>query len=157
MMMSMALTGCSSSTDTPAEAPAETPTETMTEDPTEMPAEKTVVKFAVQADSTEALNEIVKAFNAKSEMYEVEAIVMTNDSGNMHDQLMNSLSSQSGEYDIVSMDVVWAGEFAAAGYLKPLDSMIRDAGGWKSLILMQVLWHLVSIKVRTTFFHTSQI
>lgn len=129
MVMTFAMTGCSSSTPEVTETPAEAPAE-QTEAPAETPAEKSVVKFAVQADSTEALNEIVKAFNAQNEMYQVEAIVMTNDSGNMHDQLMNSLSSQSGEYDIISMDVVWAGEFAAAGYLNPLDSMIRDAG-WK--------------------------
>lgn len=93
------------------------------------PAEKTTIKFAVQADSTDALNQIVKTFNEKSEKYQVEAVVMTNDSGNMHDQLLNSLSSKSGEYDVISMDVVWAGEFAAAGYLEPLDSLIKD-NGW---------------------------
>ncbi len=48
----------------------------------------------------------------------------------MHDQIVNSLSSKSGEYDVLSMDVVWAGEFAAAGYLEPLDTFIKDAG-WK--------------------------
>lgn len=90
--------------------------------------EKTMVKFAVQADSTDALDEIVKAFNESSEKYEVEPIILTNDSGNMHDQIINSLSSQSGEYDVVSMDVVWAGEFAAAGYIEPLDSFIKDSG-----------------------------
>ncbi len=92
-------------------------------------AEKTLVKFAVQADSTEALNQIVEAFNASSDLYSVEAVVMTNDSGNMHDQLINSLSSKSGEYDVISMDVVWAGEFAAAGYLKPIDELIKN-NGW---------------------------
>lgn len=94
------------------------------------PVAKTKVKFAVQADSTKALESIVKAFNEKSELYEVEAIILTNDSGNMHDQIVNSLSSKSGEYDVISMDVVWAGEFAAAGYLEPLDTFIKDAG-WK--------------------------
>lgn len=93
------------------------------------PVEKQIIKFAVQADSTDALNQIVKAYNGKSEKYQVEAVVMTNDSGNMHDQLINSLSSKSGEYDIISMDVVWAGEFAAAGYLEPLDTLIKD-NGW---------------------------
>jgi len=131
-VLSVALTGCTPSapetTEPATEAPAET-TET-TEEPAEEPAEKKIVKFAVQADPTDALNNIVTAFNDKSDMYEVEAVVMTNDSGNMHDQLMNSLSSQSGEYDLISMDVVWAGEFAAAGYLQPLNSMIKDAG-WK--------------------------
>lgn len=114
----LTLSGCSPSTPAPAQPDGETPAAT----------EKTTVKFAVQADSTDALDEIVTAFNESSEMYEVEPIVLTNDSGNMHDQIINSLSSQSAEYDVVSMDVVWAGEFAAAGYLEPLDSFIKDSG-----------------------------
>lgn len=92
------------------------------------PAEKTIVKFAVQADNTGALTQIVDAFNAANENVQVETVIMTNDSGAMHDLLVNSLSSNSAEYDIVSMDVVWVGEFAAAGYLQPLDAMIQDAG-----------------------------
>ncbi|AOT69303.1 extracellular solute-binding protein [Geosporobacter ferrireducens] len=115
----LAFAGCTSKTPS-TEAPAAS----------EPSVEKTKVKFAVQADSTKALESIVTAFNQKSEQYEVEAIILTNDSGNMHDQIVNSLSSKSGEYDVISMDVVWAGEFAAAGYLEPLDTFIKDAG-WK--------------------------
>ena len=106
-----------------------TPKETPVVDQPVAPVEKQIIKFAVQADSTDALNQIVKAYNDSSEKYQVEAVVMTNDSGNMHDQLINSLSSKSGEYDVISMDVVWAGEFAAAGYLEPLDTLIKD-NGW---------------------------
>jgi multiple sugar transport system substrate-binding protein len=106
-----------------------TPKETPVIDQPAAPVEKQVIKFAVQADSTDALNQIVKAYNDSSDKYQVEAVVMTNDSGNMHDQLINSLSSKSGEYDVISMDVVWAGEFAAAGYLEPLDTLIKD-NGW---------------------------
>lgn len=96
----------------------------------EPPASKTLINFAVQADSTPALEKIVEAFNKQSEKYEVKATIMTNDSGQMHDQLLNSLSSKSGEYDVISMDVVWAGEFAAAGYLQPIDQLLMDKG-WK--------------------------
>lgn len=123
--------------------PAETEDPPATEDPTpateeppaeEPPAEepttdKTLIKFAVQADSTDALDSIVKAFNEQSENFEVEAIIMTNDSGQMHDQLLNSLSAKSDEYDVISMDVVWAGEFAAAGYLDPIDELMQ-ANSW---------------------------
>ncbi|MFZ5968515.1 MAG: extracellular solute-binding protein [Bacillota bacterium] len=123
VLSAFALVGCSSN----APAPADTEQTPAADAPS---VEKTKVKFAVQADSTKALESIVAAFNQKSEKYEVEPIVLTNDSGNMHDQIINSLSSQSGEYDVVSMDVVWAGEFAAAGYLEPLDSFIKDSG-WK--------------------------
>lgn len=123
VLMMLFAVGCQS---TPKETAVnnETPVET-----TPTPVEKVTIKFAVQADSTDALNQIVNAFNSKSEKYQVEAVVMTNDSGNMHDQLINSLSSKSGEYDVISMDVVWAGEFAAAGYLEPLDALIKE-NGW---------------------------
>lgn len=121
VLSTFALVGCSSNEPATTNEEPKAP---------EASVEKTIVKFAVQADSTKALESIVNAFNSKSEKYEVEPIILTNDSGNMHDQIINSLSSQSAEYDVISMDVVWAGEFAAAGYLEPLDSFIMDSG-WK--------------------------
>ncbi len=124
-LSTLALAGCSNNAPAPSNTDGE-----QAPAASEASVEKTIVKFAVQADSTKALESIVEAFNNKSEKYEVEPIILTNDSGNMHDQIINSLSSQSGEYDVVSMDVVWAGEFAAAGYLEPLDSFIKDSG-WK--------------------------
>ena len=125
MVLSLAV-GCQKE---PAVETTEATEATTVAETTAAPIEKTTVKFAVQADSTDALNQLVAAFNETSELYSVEAIVMTNDSGNMHDQLLNSLSSKSGEYDVISMDVVWAGEFAAAGYLQPVDELIK-ANGW---------------------------
>lgn len=122
LLVSMFITGCTSNTSVADPEPK----------PEEVAGEpeivKTKVRFAVQADSTKALDSIVAAFNEGSKEYEVEAIILTNDSGNMHDQILNSLSSKSGEYDVISMDVVWAGEFAAAGYLEPLDTFLRDSG-----------------------------
>jgi multiple sugar transport system substrate-binding protein len=58
----------------------------------------------------------------------VEWIEMTNDSAVMREQLITSLRAGSSEYDIVSLDVVWAGEFAAAGFIESLDVFMRDAG-----------------------------
>lgn len=120
LILTMSLSACApQNVETPA-----------VDEPTDAATEKTMINFAVQADSTPALDKIVEAFNAKSEKYEVKATIMTNDSGQMHDQLLNSLSSKSGEYDIVSMDVVWAGEFASAGYLQTIDKLLMD-NSWK--------------------------
>ncbi len=105
----------------------ETPETPETPEPSE---DKVMLNFAVQADSTPALDKIIEAFNNKSDKYEVKATIMTNDSGQMHDQLLNSLSSKSGEYDLISMDVVWAGEFAAAGYLQTIDQLLMT-NNWK--------------------------
>ncbi|MCE5344375.1 MAG: extracellular solute-binding protein [Eubacteriales bacterium] len=91
-------------------------------------AEPVTVKFAAQADSTPATQAVVDAFNASQTNYMVEWVDMTNDSGAMREQLTTSLKAGSSEYDIISMDVVWAGEFAASGYIMPLDMMLDDAG-----------------------------
>ncbi|MDF2612465.1 MAG: family 1 extracellular solute-binding protein [Clostridia bacterium] len=92
------------------------------------PAEKTKIKFAVQADSTPALETLISTFNSSQDKYTVEIVEFTNDSGQMHDQLITSLSSGSSEYDVMSLDVVWAGEFAAAGYIEALDMLMDEAG-----------------------------
>ena len=105
----------------------ETPETPETPEPS---GDKAMLNFAVQADSTPALDKIIEAFNSQSEKYEVKATIMTNDSGQMHDQLLNSLSSKSGEYDVISMDVVWAGEFASAGYLQTIDQLLMSKS-WK--------------------------
>lgn len=91
-------------------------------------AEKTVIKFAAQADSTPATQALIDSFNASQSKYEVQWAQFTNDSAQMHDQLLTSLSSGSSEYDVISMDVVWAGEFAGAGYLSPIDKNMMAAG-----------------------------
>ncbi|MFT8316810.1 MAG: extracellular solute-binding protein [Sporolactobacillus sp.] len=95
-------------------------------------AKKIVLKFAAQSDSTPATKAVIKAFNKQSKKYKVEWTQMTNDSAQMHDQLLTSLSSGSSEYDVLSMDVVWAGEFAGGGYLNPIDQQMMKAGLQKS-------------------------
>lgn len=88
--------------------------------------EKTEIVFAAQADSTPATQAVIDAFNKSQDKYEAKWVDMTNDSGAMRTQLINSLKAGSSEYDVVSMDVVWAGEFASAGYLEPLDAFMKD-------------------------------
>jgi len=87
-----------------------------------------VIKFAAQGDSTPATQESVDAFNASQDKYKVEWVDMTNDSGAMKEQLITSMKAGSSDYDVLSMDVCWAGEFAAAGYIEPIDKMMKDAG-----------------------------
>ncbi len=91
-------------------------------------AEPATIHFAAQGDSTPATQAVVDAFNASQSAYKVEWIDMTNDSGAMREQLTTSLKAGSAEYDVVSLDVVWAGEFAASGYIAPLDLLMDDAG-----------------------------
>lgn len=91
-------------------------------------AAKTKITLGLQADAAGGIQKVIEAFQTEYPQYEIDFANMTNDSAQMHDQLLNSLSSKSAEYDVVGMDVVWAGEFAAAGYLEPLDKMMMDKG-----------------------------
>jgi multiple sugar transport system substrate-binding protein len=113
---SIALTGCSSSKTDEKAKPAD-----------KKSASPIVLKFAAQNDNTPATKKLIDAFNQKQNKYKVEWTQMTNDSAQMHDQLLNSLSSGSSDYDVISMDVVWAGEFAGAGYLDPIDVQMNKA------------------------------
>src|SRR5690625_1595296 len=80
--------------------------------------EKIVLKLGIQNDDTPGTQALIDGFNDSQDKYTVEWDALTNDSAQMHDQLLNSLTSGSSEYDVISMDVVWAGEFAGAGFLE---------------------------------------
>ncbi|MHB1394766.1 MAG: extracellular solute-binding protein [Clostridia bacterium] len=82
---------------------------------------RTVIKWAAQTDNTPATKTLVDEFNRTQTKYRVEWVQMTNDSTQMKTQLLTSLSAKSSEYDVINLDVVWAGEFSAAGYLSPID------------------------------------
>ena len=114
MMMAFTLVGCGSKEETAT--------------PEATTGEKTIIKFAAQGDSTPATQASIDEFNASQDKYEVQWVDMSNDSGAMKDALKTSLSAGSSDYDVLSMDVCWAGEFAAAGYIVPIDEMIKAAG-----------------------------
>ncbi|WP_069999573.1 extracellular solute-binding protein [Cellulosilyticum sp. I15G10I2] len=130
MTMTVSGVGCAgaNTTQPAAEAKAEVKTEAAPSKEESKPAEKQKIKFAVQADSTPALEALISTFNGAQDQYSVEVVEFTNDSGQMHDQLITSLSSGSSEYDVMSLDVVWAGEFAGAGYIEALDMLMDEAG-----------------------------
>ena len=128
LMMVFALaSGCATTapaaTATTASEATQAPAETE-----QMPAERTIIKFAAQADSTPATQAVIDAYNASQELYTVEWIDMTNDSGAMREQILTSMQAGSSDYDVLSMDVVWAGEFAAAGYILPIDQLMQADG-----------------------------
>ncbi|WP_028986334.1 extracellular solute-binding protein [Thermicanus aegyptius] len=126
LVLLLALAGCGGGTSTQNQGG--TPPTDQGGQTNQGAATKITLKFAAQNDNTPATQKVIDAFNQSQDKYTVEWVQMTNDSAQMHDQLLNSLSSGSSEYDVLSMDVVWAGEFAGAGYLEPIDLFMKDAG-----------------------------
>ncbi|MDD4075764.1 MAG: extracellular solute-binding protein [Eubacteriales bacterium] len=133
MMLLSLMAGCAAPAPVAAAepAPAAEPAAAAEPAPAAEPAastERVVIKFAAQGDSTPATQAVVDAYNASQEAYTVEWVDMTNDSGAMREQILTSMQSGSSDYDVLSMDVVWAGEFAAAGYIEPIDQLMKADG-----------------------------
>ncbi|SDM51227.1 extracellular solute-binding protein [Sediminibacillus halophilus] len=126
-LMTLVLAACGGDEESSQESGEETSGETEGSD-SESSGDVTTITFAAQSDDTPATKAAIEEFNNSQDQYKVEWTQMTNDSAQMHDQLLTSLSSEAGEYDVLSLDVVWAGEFAGAGYLEPIDMMMDDAG-----------------------------
>lgn len=124
-LMAASLAACggggSTSTPTPPDSSGGASTPAATGD-------RTKVVFAAQADDTPGTQAVIDAFNDSQSEYEVVWQNMTNDSGAMNEQLKTSLKAGSSDYDVISLDVVWAGEYAAAGYIDAIDEYMMDAG-----------------------------
>lgn len=95
---------------------------------TEITEKKKIIKFAAQADNTPATQAVIDEFNLSQGIYEAQWVELPSDSRSMHDKLLSSLSEGSPEYDVLSMEVIWAGEFAGAGYLEPIDDKMQEKG-----------------------------
>ncbi|MDZ5473991.1 extracellular solute-binding protein [Bacillus sp. 31A1R] len=119
LAMSVSLVGCNTATDNGNE-------NTGDQGDNAGGGEQVTLKFAAQNDNTPATKALIEEFNKQNDKYDIEWVEMTNDSAQMHDQLLNSLSAGSSEYDVLSLDVVWAGEFAGAGYLEPIDVRMKE-------------------------------
>lgn len=127
ILLTISLTACGSENAPASEAAPPQSEASSAPVQEEKPTEKTKIRFAAQGDSTPAFQILIDAFNNSQDQYEAEWLDMTNDSGAMRDQLTTTLKSGSADYDVLSLDVIWAGEFAAAGYIEPIDSYMKDS------------------------------
>ena len=79
-------------------------------------------------DGNGAMEAVIEGFEASQDQYSVNWVEASNDTETTRNTLNTALAAGSSEYDIVCIDVVWAGDMAGAGYLEPLDEYIMDAG-----------------------------
>lgn len=90
--------------------------------------DREVITLYRSDDGNGALEAVIEGFEASQDQYKVNWVVATNDTDQNKSQLNTAFSAGSSEYDVVSIDTVWAGDMAAAGYIEPLDSYMKDAG-----------------------------
>ena len=160
LLLALLLAACGGGADEPAEAPAEV------ESPAE-PAEAPTAEEAAPAEACRSAEEempeqpfagtelvlasmtdqYVSAFRHLIPMFEEETgIKVTMDElgyVDLYQKLTADFVADTGNYDLMTVDIVWSGEYAANGYTLPLDDfMARDEAELALDDIMPVSWTL---------------
>lgn len=79
------------------------------------------ITFAMGANDTGKLIPIIDAWNAEHPDEEVTLSELPQEADGQRETLVQSLQANSGDYDVMALDVTWTAEFAANGWLEPLE------------------------------------
>lgn len=92
-------------------------------------AEAGTISFAVGGAPSELdfWEKIVRDFEAKSGV-SVELLRQPTDTGLRRQSLVVALAARMSDPDVFLMDVAWLSQFAASGWLSPLDRFLSEAG-----------------------------
>ncbi|MDD2973032.1 MAG: extracellular solute-binding protein [Lachnospiraceae bacterium] len=133
--MVMGVTACGNSSSTSGDTTAETSDTAVTAEAAKTDAaenkgdgNREMITIFRSDDGNGAMEAAIKGFEESQDKYGVNWVVATNDTDQTKSQLNTAFSAGSSEYDLASIDTVWAGDMAAAGYIEPLDSYMKDAG-----------------------------
>jgi multiple sugar transport system substrate-binding protein len=80
------------------------------------------ITFATgKLDTGRYLPALLREWNAAHPRQRVTLIPLPNESDDQHAQLVANLQTKSSRYDVMSLDVIWTAEFAANGWIVPLN------------------------------------
>lgn len=79
------------------------------------------ITFAMGKNDTDKLTPIIEKWNAAHPDQKVELKELAGEADAQRETLVQSLQAKSSDYDVMALDVVWTAEFAAKGWLQPLD------------------------------------
>lgn len=81
------------------------------------------ITYVEGKDTTETgvVRQIVDQWNATHADEQVTFKEQSNDADQAHDDLVQHLQAEQTDYDVMALDVIWTAEFAAKGWLTPLE------------------------------------
>ncbi|MBQ7801932.1 MAG: sugar ABC transporter substrate-binding protein [Oscillospiraceae bacterium] len=112
MLFSLALTGCGG--------------ETAQKDGEQSSTGKTTLNILMEdVPDTSCVTALLDQFEAETG---IKVNVESVNYSSMHEKILTQMLSSTNSYDIIVVDCYWVGEFAAAGWMAPLDSYIEESG-----------------------------
>lgn len=81
------------------------------------------ITYVEGKDTTETgvVRKIIDAWNAEHPDEQVTFKEQSSEAGAAHDDMVQNLQAKQSDYDVLALDVVWTAEFAANGWLQPLE------------------------------------
>lgn len=81
------------------------------------------ITYVEGKDTTETgvVRQIIDEWNAANPDEQVTFKEQSNDADQAHDDLVRHLQAEQTDYDVMALDVIWTAEFAAKGWLTPLE------------------------------------
>ena len=79
------------------------------------------ITYVQGKDNSGIAQPLVDKWNAEHPDEKVTLKEQTDEADQQHDDLVRNFDAQNAGYDVVSVDVIWTAEFAAKGYLQPLE------------------------------------
>ncbi|MET1086418.1 MAG: ABC transporter substrate-binding protein [Arthrobacter sp.] len=85
------------------------------------------ITYVQGKDNNNVVRPFIEKWNAEHPDEKVTFKEQTDQADQQHDDLVQHFQAKQGDYDVVSVDVIWTAEFAAKGWLQPLkDKMAID-------------------------------
>ncbi|MBA2773504.1 MAG: ABC transporter substrate-binding protein, partial [Nocardioidaceae bacterium] len=79
------------------------------------------ITYVQGKDNSGTIAPIVAKWNKDHPDEKVTVKEQTDEADQQHDDLARNLEAQNADYDVVSVDLIWNAEFAAKGWLQPLE------------------------------------
>ncbi len=108
VIMLMSMVGCGAKEEAPAAKAAKTSINILMED---VPDTKCVMNRLSEFEEQTGIKVNVESVNYSS----------------MHEKILTQMLSNTNAYDVIVVDCYWVGEFAAAGWMAPLDDFIAES------------------------------
>ncbi len=85
------------------------------------------ITYVQGKDNSGVVAPMIEKWNAEHPDEKVTFKEQTDEADQQHDDLVQNFQAKNADYDVVSVDVVWTAEFAAQGWIQPLeDDMALD-------------------------------
>ncbi|MBO0037442.1 extracellular solute-binding protein, partial [Listeria monocytogenes] len=77
------------------------------------------ITYVQGKDNSNVVRPLIEKWNAAHPNEKVTFKEQTDQADQQHDDLVQHFQAKDANYDVVDVDVVWTGEFAAKGWLQP--------------------------------------